>query len=198
MNIKKKTSFLSIIFSLIIISCSRQAPHSMPHKLVEKINADSIYYDSIRLTKPPLTYKLSMQLAKCIPKDWIIWEEFQDSSKMYLAHIGKGIYDLHIRANYQRNDTSNEKNVNGKVGHKYYPEIILSVYPNTANIKSEIKFTQTNSSLISDSKISEIFGETQEFLLCQLWHSEFNDFKPSDSKLLGLRKCLKASLGVAR
>lgn len=90
---------------------------------------------------------------------------------------------------YKLVDTLFDKNVNGKDGHNYHPEIVLHFYNNEESIKESVKFTQENSELISDIKFAEYFGETPEFLIyeCSI---EKERYQPEDEKIIELRKCL--------
>ena len=136
-----------------------------------------------------LTNEISKELAACIPENWTVWEEYSEENKTYLAHVGKGIYDLHFRANYELVDTLMGENYNRKDGHNYHPEIILHFYKNEESIKESVKFTQENPKIVSDIKFAQNFGETTEFLVyeCSI---EKQRFQPVDERIIELRKCL--------
>jgi len=103
-------------------------------------------------------------LYNCVPKNWSFWEEHSEK-KTYLAYIGKGIFDLHFKANYDVVDTLLDLNYNGENGNKYSPEILLHFYKNEKDIEEAVKFTKENAEIISDIKFVLNFGETDEYLV---------------------------------
>ena len=171
---------LLILISIFTLgSCSNQ----------DDKKANSLEINDEINTTLVLKNEISKDLAYCIPENWKIYEEYSEENKTYLAHIGKGIFDLHFRANYQLEDTLLGENYNGKVGNKYHPEIILHFYHNEGNIKESVKFTQENPEIVSDLQFAENFGETTEFIIYEC-STEKQIFQPKDNKTIELRKCL--------
>jgi hypothetical protein len=134
-------------------------------------------------------YEISKYLIKCVPENWTVWEEHTEENKTYLAHIGRGIFDLHFRANYELEDTLLDENYNGKKGNKYCPEIVLHFYRNEEIVKEEVKFTRENAEIISDIKFALDFGKTDKYLVYECLN-EKQIFLPEDVIMLELRECL--------
>lgn len=133
-------------------------------------------------------YEFSKHLNNCVPKNWTVWVEHSEEHKTYLAHIGKGVYDLHFKANYELRDTSLGLNYNGD-GNKYSPEIVLHFYKNEESVKEAVKFTRENARIISDIKFALDFGETDEYLVYECLN-EKQICLPEDIRMLKLRECL--------
>lgn len=136
---------------------------------------------------PAINNEISKDLAKCASENWTVWEVYAKTEKLHLAHIGKGIFDLHFLATYEVDDTV--ENETGKFVKKYHPEIILQFYPNIDRIKESARFTQMNSEIISDLHISKDFGETTDFLIYEN-SAEYAYRQPIDKFIIELRKCL--------
>jgi len=126
-----------------------------------------------------LKNRLSKELAKCVPDNWIVWEEYLDENKTALAHIGKGIFEIHLKAKYQLIDTAFAENVNGKIENSYYPEIILHIYKNDEYTKESVKFTQENPDIISHINFAVNFGETSKYLIYECT-VEKHPFEPKE------------------
>lgn len=171
---------LILFYSFFLIGCG----NSTTDKNIDQRDSDSTSSDTIVYTN-----EISRHLLTCLPVQWTAWEESSEDKKTYLAHIGKGIFDLHFRANYELEDTLLGENYNGKNGRKYYPEIILHFYDNTEDVKESVKFTQENPTLISDLKFAKYFSETNEFLIYEC-STEKQMFLPTDPKIVELRECL--------
>lgn len=137
-----------------------------------------------------LKNKLSKELAKCLPINWTIWEEYSEENKINLPHIGKGIYDIHIKANYTLIDTVYAENILGKHIHSYNPEIVLHVFNNEEKTRKTVEFVNSNPEVISTNGFEIYFSETMEFIIFE--HSlEYQNFEPKDEKVDELRNCLK-------
>ena len=138
-------------------------------------------------------YDISNQLLNCLPDKWTVWEDTAFAKKTHLAHIGKGTFDLHFKANYELEDTLLDENTNGKKGKHYFPEIILHFYPKTEEIIEAVKFTTENPFLVSDIFFAEYFGETEEFLIYEC-STKKQLFQPADPRIIELRNCLLIKL----
>lgn len=171
---------LILFYSAFLIGCG----YSTNFKNTDQRPSDSTNRDTIVYRN-----EITRHLATCMPVQWTAWEESSEDKKTYLAHIGRGIFDLHFKANYELEDTLLGENYNGKNGHKYYPEIILHFYNISKEVRESVKFTEENPRLISDFKLAKYFGETNEFLIYEC-STEKQLFLPHDPKIVELRKCL--------
>src|SRR5690606_34470293 len=133
-------NLLIVILLSSLVSCSGEK-----HKKTDGQKVNEEINNTLGLKN-----EISKDLAMCIPKNWTVWEEYSEENKTYLAHIGKGIFDLHFRANYELVDTLMRENVNEKNGHNSYPGIILQFYNNEERTMESVKFTQENAEIISD------------------------------------------------
>jgi hypothetical protein len=168
--------FLSVF---VLVSCSDIQNNKNP--TTKGIDTNRFHYD------------ISNQLLNCLPDKWTSWEDTAYAKKTYLAHIGKGTFDLHFKANYELEDTMMAENTNSKKGKHYFPEIILHFYPKSEQIKEAVKFTTENPLLVSNIHFAEYFGETEEFLIYEC-STEKQLFQPADPRIIELRICILEKL----
>ncbi|CAN5876378.1 hypothetical protein BH11BAC7_BH11BAC7_36750 [soil metagenome] len=178
---------LILFYSSFLIGCSNSTTDKNIDEQGPDFTSDTIAY----------TNEISRHLTTCLPERWIAWEESAADKKTYLAHIGKGIFDLHFKADYGLVDTLLGENYNGKNGNKYYPEIILHFYSNSKEVRESVKLTEENPTLISDVNFAKYFakyfGETKEFLIYEC-STEKQMFLPEDKQQIKLRKCMLEKL----
>jgi len=124
-----------------------------------------------------LIYKSeTKQLTTCLPDNWQIWEEYDTDKIKYLAHIGKGDFDLYIA-------TKSPVNI----------QFILHFYPLSESTREAVQFTYEHAEIISSLNFADYFGETEKYLIYECGTEKIN-INQIPLEYTDVKNCMKANL----